>query len=83
MYAVRLSPGAERLLRKLSPEVNSLLRAAIPELAQNPRDHSCLPLVGESGWRKRVGRYRIKYLIDDKASLVWVYWVGHRKNAYD
>ena len=82
MYAVTLSPGAERMLRKLSPEVKAALRNAIPELAENPRDPTCRQLVGESGWRKRVGRYRIKYQIDDKASLVWIYWLGHRKNAY-
>jgi mRNA-degrading endonuclease RelE of RelBE toxin-antitoxin system len=34
-------------------------------------------------WRIRVGRYRLRYLIDDTARQVTVTHIGHRRDVYD
>jgi len=52
-------------------------------LEQNPRPHGCTKLEGsEDEYRVRVGDYRILYVIDDKAKLVTVARVRHRREAY-
>ncbi len=53
------------------------------ELEQTPRPHGCTKLEGsEDEYRVRAGDYRILYVIDDKAKLVTVARVRHRRDAY-
>lgn len=42
----------------------------------------CQKLVGEDGYRIRVGDYRILYRIDDSAKAIYTYRVKHRKEVY-
>ena len=58
------------------------IRAAIQSLADDPGPRGCQKLVGQEGYRVRVGIFRITYGIDDKAREVTIYRVLHRTNAY-
>ena len=40
-------------------------------------------LTGRSGYRIRIGDYRVIYNIEDKILTVFVIDVGHRKDIYD
>ena len=52
-------------------------------LANNPRPHGSEKLAGyEDRYRIRQGNYRVVYLIDDAASEVTIYKIGHRKEVY-
>ena len=52
-------------------------------LADDPRGPGSEKLAGyEDRYRVRQGDYRIVYLIDDKATTVTVYKVGHRRDVY-
>ncbi len=51
-------------------------------LAENPRPDGAKKLKGETGYRIRVGNYRVLYEIDDAAQLVIIYRVKHRRDVY-
>ena len=84
-YRVRLKPAAERALKKIKDQT-ALRRIAhaIDGLAINPRPPGAQALQGEdtSILRIRIGDYRILYTIEDKALLVLVVKVGHRRGVY-
>ena len=82
-YQVQIAPAAQREFRRLPPEVVRKVDAAILELEQHPRPHACTKLEGsEEEYRVRVGDYRIPYVMDDKARLVTIAHVRHRRDAY-
>jgi len=83
-YAVRISPTAERQLRKFDPQVRRRVQAAIDLLATNPRPPKATQLVGGAGeWRVRTGDYRIIYEIHEDRLVVLVLRVGHRRDIYE
>lgn len=83
MYQVYLERAAERGLKELGPADFHRVIARVRALAQNPRPPGCREIVGsESDWRIRVGDYRVIYEIDDRAQVVRVMLVRHRREAY-
>jgi len=82
-YRLFVKRGAERDLRRLSPDVFRRVNAAILSLAQNPRPSGVQQLVGDlTSWRIRVGDYRMLYQIDDDAREVIVVRVWYRRDVY-
>jgi len=82
-YQVEIAPAAQRDVRRLPPEVIRKVDAVILDLEQTPRPHGCTKLEGsEDEYRVRVGDYRILYVIDDRAKLVTIAHVRHRRDAY-
>ena len=52
-------------------------------LADDPRPPGCEKLAGmANAWRTRSGNYRVVYTVDDRAQVVTVTRVGHRREAY-
>lgn len=56
---------------------------AIENLAENPRPKGYKKLKGRTGYRIRVGNYRIIYEIFDDILLIDVIDLGHRKDIYE
>ena len=82
-YRVEYRPEARRNLKKLPPEVLRRIISRIENLANNPRPHGVETLTGsERLHRVRVGAYRIVYAVEDKALLVLIVRVGHRREVY-
>ncbi len=82
-YQVDIAPAAQREFKRLPPEVVRKVDAAMLELERNPRPHGCTKLEGsEDEYRVRVGDYRILYVMNDKAKLVTIAHVRHRRDAY-
>lgn len=83
MYKLLIKPSAERDLRKLPGAVFQRLNARILTLHSDPRPPGASKLSGElEGWRIRVGDYRILYQLDDKAQIVTIVRVKHRREVY-
>lgn len=82
---VRILPSAERQLADLPREVRERARAAIRDLAREPRP---APPVGRKlkgaphRYRLKLSAYRVIYLLDSAAQEVTVTWVGLRRDAY-
>jgi mRNA interferase RelE/StbE len=82
-YRIELRPAAARALQKLDPAIRPRIQGAIGLLADDPRPPASRPLRGRSGYRVRVGDYRIIYTIADDVLLIVVVTLGHRREVYD
>ena len=66
----------------LPTQIIARVDAAILKLESDPHTTGARKLRGISGYRFRIGRYRILYDIDSAAKMVTIYGIRHRKNAY-
>ncbi|HEX4400062.1 MAG TPA: type II toxin-antitoxin system RelE/ParE family toxin [Galbitalea sp.] len=82
-YRIELLPAASRALRKLDTPVRLRIQAAIVLLGQDPRPPASRALRGRSGFRVRVGDYRVIYTIDHDVLVIVVVTLGHRRELYD
>lgn len=83
MYEVHLERAAERDLRRLSGADFYRIVPRIEALADDPRPPGCRKIAGsKSDWRIRVGDHRVIYEIDERAKVVKVMRVRHRREAY-
>jgi mRNA interferase RelE/StbE len=83
-YTVILTPQAERDLRGLDPQIGRRILPHLRALAENPRPPGCKFLKGSaSGYRIRVGDWRVLYVVIDETRSVTVTNILHRSKAYD
>jgi mRNA interferase RelE/StbE len=66
----------------LPKDVQERLTPHIDALTRNPCPSGVKKLKGEDAYRLRVGDYRIIYQIQEKALLVLVIKIGHRRAVY-
>ena len=82
-YRVEFETRARKEFLGLPKEAIRQLAAVLDDLEIYPRPPGAKKLVGAGGgYRMRKDDYRILYVIDDKARLVRVYRVGHRRDVY-
>ena len=81
-YTVLVERHAQKQIMKLDKKLIPIIKAAIADLANNPRPYGYKKLKGEEAYRIRIGDYRVIYEIDEDIILVTVVSVGHRKNVY-
>jgi len=77
MHRVKLTPGAQRQLDRLSAAQFERVTAALRSLGDNPRPIGIKKL-RRSIYRIRVGNWRVIYSIQDKESLVVVGRIARR-----
>lgn len=82
-YTITLSRKAQKELDKLNDKMANPLLKAISGLANYPRPQGYKKLKGRTGYRIRVGDFRIIYEIFDNVLLIDVIHIGHRKEVYD
>ncbi len=82
MYRISIERRAAKEIESLPNDALQRIINAIGSLKSTPRPHGVKKLVGEEGWRVRVGDYRILFTIDDFQKLVTIYRVRHRREAY-
>lgn len=83
-YTIQLKPAAQRELRRIKDKaVLRHIGKAIDGLQTNPRPANAKALQGDDSiLRIRVGDYRILYTIEDRALVVLVIRIGHRREVY-
>jgi mRNA interferase RelE/StbE len=82
-YSVELNSAAKRDYSNLDLPIRARVAEAIDGLENNPRPPGCLKLSGKGReYRIRTGAYRIIYTIDDRAGLVSVKRIQHRREVY-
>ena len=82
MYKIEVRNKARKQILQISPPHFQRIKKGVTGLAENPRPTGAIKLKGETGYRLRIGRYRILYEIDDAARVVIVYRVKHRRDVY-
>lgn len=83
-HTIDIRPRARRSLSQLDPAVRKAVAQTIDGLSKNPRPAGATPLKGHRPYlRVRSGDYRVIYTVDDKARVVTVAAVGHRRQVYE
>jgi mRNA interferase RelE/StbE len=86
MYEVRLSAEAQIFYNKTSLATVKKINKCLLLLEQTPYNHpNVTALRGKlSGrYRYRIGDYRIVYLVEEEAKVVFVTLIAHRSKVYD
>jgi mRNA interferase RelE/StbE len=82
-YHVVLTATARKERKRLAAGTQQRIDAALKNLIETARPPGATKLTGETNdWRIRVGDYRILYEIDDQASIITVWRIAHRREAY-
>lgn len=82
LYRLRIKRSAEKELRCLPKADLRRILQRTEALEREPRPPGCEKLFGEDCFRVRQGDDRILYLVDDRAGIVEVYKIGHRREVY-
>ena len=82
-YRLLYSETSRNQIRKLHPELKSIIRSRLDSLRGRP-------LIGKklerelSGYRSlRARRFRIIYKLNDDTKTIEIHYVGHRKDIYE
>ena len=81
MYTVVFSERAEKQLEKLERNIQIRIINALERIRIRPESY-IVKLVGESGYKFRIGDYRVIMDISQEKLLILVIKVGHRKEVY-
>lgn len=83
MYGVIVEKSVLKQLQKISQSDYRKIKAALSHLANNPRPVGYSKLKNRSGYRIRIGNYRIIYEINDNQLIVLIITIAHRKDVYE
>lgn len=81
-YDIIFSDKALRQLKNLEKNVQERIIAVLERIRVRPETY-VTKLVGDPGYKMRVGDYRIIMNIDNKIIRILILKVGHRKNISD
>jgi len=81
MYSIEFTKRAESELYKLQRDVQERIIKSLERIKIRPYDY-VEKLVGEPGFKFRVGDYRLILDIDNYKLIILVLKLGHRKNIY-
>ncbi len=81
-YNVIFSDLALKQLRKLDREIGQRIISTLERIRIRP-DAYVKKLVGDEGYRLRVGNYRVILDLDKEKLIILVLRIGHRRNVYD
>lgn len=83
-YSLFIKPSAGKELEAVGSKADrQRIVAEIQALVVDARPRGSEKLAGyEDRYRVRQGNYRIVYLVDDDASVITIYKIGHRKDVY-
>lgn len=81
-YKVEITNSAQKELNKLDKKLISKIIEKLDLMETNPFISGYKKLVAKSGYRIRIGDYRIIYDVFEKEKLVVVSRVAHRSEVY-
>jgi len=81
MYDIKFTENAERQLKKLERDIQDRIIKVLERIRIRPEDF-VEKLIGELGYKLRVGDYRLFLDINNNDLIILVLKIGHRKNIY-
>ena len=84
-WTISLSKKAHGQFEKLELPIQELIDKALKALSdEGPRPcHWDVKKTGDCEYRLRLNyRYRMRYLVNEHALLIEIFYLGHRKDAY-
>ena len=82
MYEVIFSDKASKQFYKLEKPIQERIVNSLERIRIRPEAY-VTKLVGDFGYRLRVGDYRVILDIDHGRLIILVIYIGHRKNIYN
>ena len=84
MYEVVYNKQTDRTLRRMPRNQAQIIRTKIEEIAQDPyaQHNNLTKLVGRSGYRLRVGDWRVLYELLDQQLILLVVKIASRGDVY-
>jgi mRNA interferase RelE/StbE len=82
LYQILIERSVVKYLKRILETDYYLIKIKIQSLANDPRPNGSIKLKGRNAYRIRQGDYRIIYEIRDKALVIIVVTVGHRREIY-
>ena len=83
MYELIYSQTAAKFLEKLEKKDKERILIALERLRIRPESCDIKKLIGISGFRFRVGDYRIIFDMNKNELLILILKIGHRKNIHN
>jgi mRNA interferase RelE/StbE len=81
VYEVIFSEKAESQLKKLERNIQERILSVLERIRIRPETYA-VKLVGDPGYKLRIGDYRAILDIDNNKLIILVIKVGHRRNIY-
>ena len=82
-YSLEIKQSAQKELDALEDTLFTRIDRKILALADNPRPAGCKKLRGyKDQWRIRIGDWRVLYIVDDRAKVITITGVAHRREVY-
>ena len=81
-YRLLYSRTSRDLIRKIHPDLKSIVRVRIKKLIDNPYLGKRLEKELSGYLSLREKRFRILYKIREQNQTIEIYYVGHRKDVY-
>ena len=82
-FGMKFTPETTRIIAKLHPENNKLIKQALVELRKNPYAGTDLQeeLYGFKSFKLK--RFRVLYNINEEENIIQIFHIGHRKDVYE
>jgi mRNA interferase RelE/StbE len=80
-YEIVFTDTSRKQFKKLEKDIQERIIKALERIRIRPEAH-IKKLVGDPGYRLRVGEYRIILDIEKEKLIILVIKIGHRKNIY-
>jgi len=81
-YEIIFTDTSRKQFRKLEKDVQERIIKTLERIRIRPEAY-VKKLVGDPGYRLRVGEYRVIIDIEKDKLIILVITIGHRKNIYD
>jgi len=81
MYDILFSDDAKKQLSKLNKEIQKRIAAVLERVRIRPETYLS-KLVGDQGYKLRVGDYRLIIDLEKRQLLILVIKIGHRRKIY-
>lgn len=82
MYEIIFSDKAKKQLKKLEKSLQKRVISVLERIRIRPENY-ITKIVGDPGYKLRVGDYRIILDIEKDKFLILVIKIGHRRNIYN
>ena len=82
-YQLVYSETSRRQIRKLHPQIKSVVKSKIEKLRENPFSGKWLERELSGYLSMRAKRFRVIYKIRENEEAVEIHYVGHRKDIYE
>ena len=82
LYEIIFSQKAKKQLLKLDKAIQERIISALERIRIRPEAY-ITKLIGDPGYKIRIGDYRVIIDIDKQNLLILIIKIGHRKNIYE